>query len=178
MSFDIYAAYACLTVPESRIAFTFKLIAGLLVLSVLACIWRMAGGVFGLNLGFSPTLPWLFWIATSIVIFSMVTMLLALNASQRLQDEINHQAHHDALTGAYNSVGSLLAKLKLTPQKPLQSAYQRDPEAIERWQRDTFPAMAKQSKAEGAEIPFFGTNRVFVPMPSMARRGLSVARPR
>ena len=33
------------------------------------------------------------------------------------------------------AVGELLAKLGLTPQKPLQRAYQRDPEAIERWQR-------------------------------------------
>ena len=29
------------------------------------------------------------------------------------------------------AVGALLAKLGLTPQKPLQRAYQRDPEAIE-----------------------------------------------
>lgn len=53
------------------------------------------------------------------------------------------------------SVGSLLAELGLTPQKPLQRAYQRDPAAIERWQRDTFPAIAKQSKAQGAEIYFW-----------------------
>ena len=30
------------------------------------------------------------------------------------------------------SVEELLAKLGLTPQKPLQQAYQRDPEAVER----------------------------------------------
>jgi transposase len=36
------------------------------------------------------------------------------------------------------SIGAMLARLNLTPQKPLQRAYQRDPEAIERWQRDTF----------------------------------------
>ena len=53
------------------------------------------------------------------------------------------------------SVGSLLAELNLTPQKPLQRAYQRDPEAIERWQRDTFPAIARQSKADRAEIYFW-----------------------
>lgn len=53
------------------------------------------------------------------------------------------------------SVGSLLAELNLTPQKPLQRAYQRDPEAIERWQRNTFPAIAKQAKAEGAAIYFW-----------------------
>ena len=31
------------------------------------------------------------------------------------------------------AVGELLAKLVLTPQKPLQRAYQRDPAAIEAW---------------------------------------------
>lgn len=53
------------------------------------------------------------------------------------------------------SVGSLLAELNLTPQKPLQRAYQRDPDAIERWQRETFPAIAQQAKAEGAVIYFW-----------------------
>lgn len=53
------------------------------------------------------------------------------------------------------SVGSLLAELNLTAQKPLQRAYQRDPEAIERWQRHIFPALVKQAKAEGAEIYFW-----------------------
>ena len=53
------------------------------------------------------------------------------------------------------AVGELLAKLGLTPQKPLQRAYQRDPEAIEKWQRETYPAIVKQAKAEGAEIYFW-----------------------
>jgi len=53
------------------------------------------------------------------------------------------------------AVGELLARLGLTPQKPLQRAYQRDPEAIEQWQRETFPALARQAKAEGAEIFFW-----------------------
>jgi transposase len=53
------------------------------------------------------------------------------------------------------AVGELLARLGLTPQKPLQRAYQRDPDAIEKWQRETFPAIAKQAKAEGAEIFFW-----------------------
>ena len=38
------------------------------------------------------------------------------------------------------AVGELLAKLGLTPQKPLQRAYQRDPEAIEKWQREDVPS--------------------------------------
>ena len=53
------------------------------------------------------------------------------------------------------AVGELLAKLGLTPQKPLQRAYQRDPEAIGRWQRETYPAIARQAKAQGADILFW-----------------------
>jgi len=53
------------------------------------------------------------------------------------------------------AVGELLAKLGLTPQKPLQRAYQRDPEAIERWRRETFPNIARQAKAEGGEVYFW-----------------------
>lgn len=53
------------------------------------------------------------------------------------------------------AVGKLLAKLGLTPQKPLQRAYQRDPEAIARWQQETYPRLAKDAKARGAEIYFW-----------------------
>src|ERR1019366_9247093 len=52
-------------------------------------------------------------------------------------------------------VGSLLAKLQLTPQKPLQRAYQRDPEAIALWQKQTYPALARQAKRDGAQILFW-----------------------
>lgn len=53
------------------------------------------------------------------------------------------------------AVGELLAKLGLTPQKPLQRAYQRDPEAIERWQRETYPAITRAAKAVGGEVYFW-----------------------
>jgi transposase len=53
------------------------------------------------------------------------------------------------------AVGALLAKLGLTPQKPLQRAYQRDPEAIERWQRQIYPTLARRAKRQGAEIHFW-----------------------
>lgn len=53
------------------------------------------------------------------------------------------------------SVGTLLAELNLTAQKPLQRAYQRDPEAIERWQRETYPALVSRAKREKAEIAFW-----------------------
>jgi transposase len=45
--------------------------------------------------------------------------------------------------------------LGLTPQKPLQRAYQRDPAAIEAWQRERFPAIARQAKASGGEVYFW-----------------------
>jgi transposase len=53
------------------------------------------------------------------------------------------------------AVGELLAKLGLTPQKPLQRAYQRDPEAVEKWQRESYPAIARLAKAQGAEVFFW-----------------------
>ena len=53
------------------------------------------------------------------------------------------------------AVGELLAKLGMTPQKPLQRAYQRDPAAIEKWQREQFPAIARQAKASGGEVYFW-----------------------
>ena len=68
------------------------------------------------------------------------------------------------------AVGALLAKLGLTPQKPLQRAYQRDPAAIEKWQREQFPAIARQAKASGGEV-YFWDKSGFVPMPCTARHG-------
>lgn len=53
------------------------------------------------------------------------------------------------------SIGALLARLGLTAQKPLQRAYQRDPEAIARWKNETFPAIAAEAKTSGAEILFW-----------------------
>ena len=53
------------------------------------------------------------------------------------------------------AVGALLAKLGLTPQKPLQRAYQRDALAVERWKRESYPALAAQAKREGADIFFW-----------------------
>jgi transposase len=53
------------------------------------------------------------------------------------------------------AIGELLARLGLTPQKPLQRAYQRDPETVERWRREIFPAIAKLAKATGGEVFFW-----------------------
>lgn len=59
------------------------------------------------------------------------------------------------VTLGLTAIGELLARLGLTPQKPLQRAHQRDPAAIKKWQRETFPAIARQAKAQGAEIFFW-----------------------
>jgi transposase len=53
------------------------------------------------------------------------------------------------------AIGKLLAKLGLTPQKPLKRAYQRDPAAIEAWKHDVYPSVARQAKKRGAEIYFW-----------------------
>lgn len=60
-----------------------------------------------------------------------------------------------ALRLGVTAVGELLAKLGLTPQKPLQRPYQRDPQAIERWQRDVFPSIARRARASGGEVFFW-----------------------
>ena len=52
------------------------------------------------------------------------------------------------------SVGRLLHKLGLSPQRPLHRAYQQDPVAVERWKRETYPAIRAQAESEGATIWF------------------------
>ena len=52
------------------------------------------------------------------------------------------------------AVGRLLYELDITPQKPLRRAYERDPVAIERWQREEYPALRARAKRRGAEIFF------------------------
>jgi Winged helix-turn helix len=53
------------------------------------------------------------------------------------------------------AVGELLAKLGLTPQKPLQRAYQRDPEAIEKRRREIFPSIVGKAKAAESDVYFW-----------------------
>ncbi len=63
--------------------------------------------------------------------------------------------HKFGITLGLSAIGALLARLGLTPQKPLQRADQRDPEAIERWQREVFPDIARQARQDGADIFFW-----------------------
>lgn len=52
------------------------------------------------------------------------------------------------------AVGRLLAGLDITPQKPLRRAYERDPQAVEQWQKETYPKLKTRAKRAGATIFF------------------------
>lgn len=52
------------------------------------------------------------------------------------------------------SVGRLLAELQITPQKPLRRAYERDPEAVEKWKQVDYPKLRKRAKRRGADLFF------------------------
>ena len=53
------------------------------------------------------------------------------------------------------SVGRLLKKLGLSPQRPKRSAHQQDSKLVIDWMARDFPAIKKMAKKEGAEL-FFG----------------------
>jgi transposase len=50
------------------------------------------------------------------------------------------------------TVGKYLKRWGYTPQKPLAKAYEQSPAAVAKWLQETYPAIAKRAKAEGAEI--------------------------
>jgi transposase len=52
------------------------------------------------------------------------------------------------------SVGRLLRKLGLSPQRPLYRAYQQNPEAVARWKAEEYPAIRAQAAKVGATIYF------------------------
>ena len=52
------------------------------------------------------------------------------------------------------SVGRLLRKLGLSPQRPLRKAYQRDEAKVEAWRKRAYPEIRKLAKKEGATIYF------------------------
>ena len=60
------------------------------------------------------------------------------------------------------SIGAVRARPSLTPQKPLQHAYQRDPDAMAPWQRETYPAISGQAKWDEGEIYFLDESGVRV----------------
>lgn len=50
------------------------------------------------------------------------------------------------------TVGRYLAQWGLTPQKPLQRAYERNPRAVKRWLETDYPAIEVEARRRGAEI--------------------------
>jgi transposase len=52
------------------------------------------------------------------------------------------------------SVGRLLRKLGLSPQRPLYRAYQQNPEAVARWKAETYPQLRREAGQVGATIYF------------------------
>jgi transposase len=52
------------------------------------------------------------------------------------------------------SVGRLLKKMGLSAQRPLHRAYEQNPEAVERWKSETYPAIRAQAETAGATIYF------------------------
>jgi transposase len=52
------------------------------------------------------------------------------------------------------SVGRMLKRLGLSPQRPLARAYQRDPEAVARWMSQEYPRIRAQAKRLGAQVFF------------------------
>lgn len=66
------------------------------------------------------------------------------------------------------AVGRLLARLNITPQKPLRRAYERDPAAVERWVTETYPKLRARARKHGAKI-FFLDETGFNSEPNLGR---------
>jgi transposase len=52
------------------------------------------------------------------------------------------------------SVGRLLRTMGLSPQRPLHRAYQQNPDAVEAWKTEQFPAIRAEAKNAGATVYF------------------------
>ena len=70
------------------------------------------------------------------------------------------------------SIGALLTRLGLIPRHPLNTAYQRRPEAVEQWESETYPTIVKLARAENGEIIFWDESK-FEAGPAHHRTGNS-----
>jgi transposase len=66
------------------------------------------------------------------------------------------------------TVGTVLSRLNITPQKPLRRAYERDPEAVKHWIEQEYPQLRKRAKSRGASI-FFLDEAGFSSEPNLGR---------
>lgn len=53
---------------------------------------------------------------------------------------------------AVRTVGDYLARWGFTPQRPVQRAYEQNPEAVTRWLDEEYPALVRRARAENAVI--------------------------
>lgn len=60
--------------------------------------------------------------------------------------------HRLGVIMSVSSVGRLLHRQGLTPQKPLRRAYERDEKAVKDWEHNVYPKVVKYAKKVGAEI--------------------------
>lgn len=51
-----------------------------------------------------------------------------------------------------STCGEYLKRWGYTPQKPARRAYEQNPKAVKEWMEVAYPQIARQAKAEGAEI--------------------------
>lgn len=58
------------------------------------------------------------------------------------------------ITLSLATIGKILDELNITPRKPLQRAYQRDPESIAKWIKLDYPSIKAEAKREYREICF------------------------
>jgi transposase len=54
----------------------------------------------------------------------------------------------------WTAVGRMLARLEITPQKPLRRAYERNPLAIKAWLEEGYPKLRRRARRSGAKIYF------------------------
>lgn len=59
---------------------------------------------------------------------------------------------HFGIEMPVRTVGEYLRRWGYTPQKPIKTAYEQNPEAVGEWLDTTYPGIAQRAKAENAEI--------------------------
>lgn len=50
----------------------------------------------------------------------------------------------------------MLARLEITPQKPLRRAYEHDAKAVAQWLEERYPRLCRRARRSGATIFFLG----------------------
>jgi hypothetical protein len=68
------------------------------------------------------------------------------------------------------SVGRILRGLGMSPQRPLHRATQQDPERVERWRTEEYPAIRDEAAQVGATV-YFADEAGSVPTTTPAPRG-------